>query len=183
MREEHSASDEEPKTEVQQLQMPSWKRSGTATSEVPKQLQARKLGKSEWVVVQKMFCRKIWLVGWTRQTKFWDALGMADMESNSAITSLITRGSPRWPVSFHDRPHSRTRCRESVTGWGYKHQRGRGVPPWASPEKISLGSVQRQRQSWLERKKLEEVVVIRERSSHVRDQDGVLNKTVVGAFE
>ena len=39
MREEHSASDEEPKTEVQQLQMPSWKRSGTATFEVPKKLQ------------------------------------------------------------------------------------------------------------------------------------------------
>ena len=77
---------------------------------------------------------------------------------------------------------TRTWCRESVTGWEYRHQRGRGVPPWASPEKISLGSVQRQT-VLVGTQELEEVVVIRERSSHVRDPDGVHNETIVSAFE
>ena len=64
-----------------------------------------------------------------RQTELRDALDMADMESASAITSLITRGLAKMASFVPPTLHSRTWCREESDKVGIQgHESGRGVP-------------------------------------------------------
>ena len=101
LREEHSASGEEPKTEVQQLRARvaqleeirgrHVRGSEEAAEHIRTKAAKRRVGGCAEDVLpsteQDLAC---WLD--ERQTELRDALDMADLESASAITSLITRG-------------------------------------------------------------------------------------------
>ena len=147
MRQEHSASGEEPKTEVKQLRARVAQVEEILTSEVPEKLRrtfARMLRQVEWVVVQKMFCRpqsRIWLVGWTTGRQNSGMRWIWQTWSPPAPSQASSpRGSPRWRVSFHHRPHFRAWCREESDRVGIQeHQSGRGVPPRAPPSRKFVG--------------------------------------------
>ena len=120
MREEHSASGEEPKTEVQQL------RARVAQLE---EFRGRHVRVSEEAAEHIR----------TMAAQNRDALDMADMESASAITSLITRGLAKM-ASFVPQPSAPTWCREESDRVGIQgHQGGRGVPPRASQSRKFVG--------------------------------------------
>ena len=141
MREEHSASGEEPKTEVQlrarvaqleEIRGRHVRGSGEAAEHIRTKAAKRRVGGCAEDVLpsteQDLAC---WLDD--RQTEFRDALDMANMEPAPSQTSS-PGGSPRWRVLFHHRPHSRTWCREE------SDKVGRGVPPKSSPSRKFVGS-------------------------------------------
>ena len=98
MREELSASGEEPKTEVQQLRAQLaeiWSRHVRGSEEAAENIRTKAAKRRAGGCAEDVLpSTEQDLACWpdVRQTELRDALDMADMESASAITSLISRG-------------------------------------------------------------------------------------------